>query len=133
MKRKKKIKFESIYGYAVSGAKKKGDRASIGFQFNVKDNFPEESKFVMLQNTLDDYIYPEIMRRIKNESLEPNFRVRFAQILMYSDHTKNEVLLDREVRLILNVTFKNSLFRFINTYLKFFKKIFSSQYQIVWC
>lgn len=108
MAQKKQIKFESIFGFAITSAKKKGDIVGVGFQFNVSDHYSEESKLVMIQNTLNDFVYPEIMRRIEEGKINSKYQVRFAQIIMYSDHRKNEILLNDEVRLILNVTFKDN-------------------------
>jgi len=64
---KKPIKFNSFYGFALTGAKKKGDKVWIGFQLNVSDGQSKESKLSMTQRILDDLVYPEIMRRMRIE------------------------------------------------------------------
>lgn len=107
MTHKKQINFESLFGFAITDAKKKGDTVGVGFQFNVSDNYSKESKLVMIQNILDTFAYPEVMKRIEAGKIDSKFRIRYVQILMYSDHKKNEILLNDEVRLILNITFKD--------------------------
>ena len=97
---KKKLKFDSFFGFAISEAKKKGDLVRIAFQFNVKDDFPPESKLIMTQHILDDVVYPEIMNRVKEGSLEPNFRLQHAHLLLYSDPSRNEILLNKDCRMI---------------------------------
>ena len=98
MKKKKPIKFESFFGFALSGAKK-GELIPIGFQFNVNDGHDEAGKMVMSQHVLDDFVYPEIFRRIKQGDIEPTFRVQKAHVLMYSDYSRNNVLLNDEVKI----------------------------------
>lgn len=107
MNDKKKVKFESFYGFALSGAVKKGDSIAVGFQFNVCDTHSDESKLVMIQHILDDIAYPEIMRKVKQNKLDDNFQFHQVHILMYSDPKKNEILFNEDVRLSLNVTYKN--------------------------
>lgn len=101
MKKTKPIKFESFFGFALTGAKKKGDRVVIGFQFNVKDGYDELGKARMAQHALDDYVYPEIMRRIENKRLDSTFRLKQAHVLMFSNYSRNTVLLNEEVKLFV--------------------------------
>lgn len=103
--KRKTIKFDSFSGFALSEAKKKGDLVSIAFQFNVNDGFPSEGKLIMTQNILDGIVYPEIIRRAQNNSLESDFRLQHAHLLLYSDPSKNDILLNNDVRLKLHVKF----------------------------
>lgn len=113
MNEKKVIKFDSIYGISISEAKKAGDMVSIAFQFNVKDDFPMESKLTMAQHMLDDIVYPEIMNQVKNNQLAPNFRLHSVHLLLFSNPSKNQVLLNDKVRLKLNVKFvDNKVFEY---------------------
>ena len=112
MKKTKPIKFESFMGFALTGAKKKGDMVVIGFQFNIDDGLEEFRKTSMAQHVLDDFVYPEIFRRIKEGVIQPVFRVNKAHVLMYSDYSRNDVLLNDEVKIKSNVKFApNKVFK----------------------
>jgi len=104
-KSKKPIKFKSFYGFALTGAKKKGDRVIIGFQFNVSDEHSKESKLSMTQRILDDLVYPEIMRRVAAKKLDPSFRLYKAHVILFSTYSRNDVLLNDEVRIKGNIQF----------------------------
>jgi len=97
-KSKKSIKFKSFFGFALNTANS-GEEVGVGFQFNVDDKFSTEAKLTMTQHALDDFVYPEIMRRIAKKQLDPNFRLQKAHILFYSIYSKNDVLLNDNVRI----------------------------------
>lgn len=100
----KEVKFESFFGFALNSAQD-GEPVSIGFQFNVTGALKPENPEAMVLQNLENFVYPEIMRRIKKGQLEPDFRLINAQILLFSDYTQNDVMLNDEVRLKLLVKF----------------------------
>ena len=96
---KNKILFKSFSGFAITGAEKKGDMIIMGYQFNVDDGHSELSKLVMVQHILDDFVYPEVINRVKGESNRPSFPLRFAHVMMSSNETKNRIFLNEEVKI----------------------------------
>jgi hypothetical protein len=100
------IKFNSIYGYSTTSAKP-GERLAVAFRVNCKDNFPEEGKCNMAANVLDEIIYPEVMKLIKEGRLPLNFRLWKVHLLMFGDEFRNEILLNDDVRFLGNVLFEN--------------------------
>ena len=101
---KKKLKFESFFGFALTSAQK-GDSVTIGFQINVNDDFSSEEKLVMAQNMLDTIVYPEIIRRAIKKQLDPQFQLRYAHIVFFSDPLKNNVLFNDDVKIRALVRF----------------------------
>ena len=90
---KRNIKFNSIFGYSITSARD-GERVAVTFRVNCKDNFSSEIKSKMASNVLDDVIYLEIMRLISQGVLPVDFRLWKAQLVMYSDASQNEILLN---------------------------------------
>lgn len=103
------IKFDSLFGFAVSEAKKKGDSVSVGFQFNVNDGLPHDAKLTMVQHVLDDIVYPEIMSRIQDGHLKSDFRLQRALLLFYSDSSKNKVLLNQDFKVRVAVKYRDEI------------------------
>lgn len=105
----KTILLKSFSGFALTGAKKKGDLVTIGLQFNVDDNQPQLSKLIMTQHILDDIVYPEVVKRVKEDSKRSAFPLRFAHIMMFSDETKNRIFLNEEVKIKARVELTREL------------------------
>ncbi|MHB8545155.1 MAG: hypothetical protein ACYDAJ_00100 [Nitrosotalea sp.] len=101
---KKAVKIDSFLGFALTGGDH-GDTIQVGFQFNVNDELPPGSHCIMSQHILDDFIYPEVMRRIKAGDIESDFPLYMAQVLLFSNPVENHVLLNDEVRIQANVKF----------------------------
>jgi len=96
---KKDFPFKSFSGFAITETKKKGETVIIGFQFNEDDKQSESSKLTMIQHVLDDFGYPEVIRRIKENSDRTSFPLRNIHIMMFSDETKNRIFLNDEVKI----------------------------------
>lgn len=93
------IPFGSFSGFALTGAKKKGDKIIMGLQFNVHDNQSKLLKLTMTQHILDDLIYPEIINRVKENSGRPTLPLLFAHVMMFSDEKKNRIFINDEVKI----------------------------------
>ena len=102
---KKEIKFESFFGFALTSAKA-GEIGAVGFQFNVTGPSKPQHSDIMVLNCLEDLVYPEIMRRVKEGKVKLPFKLNKAHILLFSDNTKNDVLLNDEVRFQLLMRLK---------------------------
>jgi HEPN domain-containing protein len=63
----------------------------------------------MIFNILDNYAYPEVMKRISNGKLSHEFKLYNFQLVMFADQTKNQVFLNDEVRFITNIQFRNDV------------------------
>lgn len=101
----REVRFHSIFGYTTSSARD-GERLTVTFRVNCKDNLPEEIKCKMASNVLDDVIYPEIIRLVNQGKLPIDFKVWKAHLLMYGDESQNEILLNDEVRFTGQVLFE---------------------------
>lgn len=98
----------SFVGFATNSAKD-GEKVAFAFISNCKDStIAEEHRNVMMQSVLDDVVYPEVFKLIKEGKLEANFGLRRAHILLYSDKSRNEILLNDNVRIKSLVKFKTS-------------------------
>jgi len=100
------LKFNSIYGFAVNEAKD-GEKVGIALQVNCDDPRFQEGLPFMATSILDDLIYPEVMLRIEAKKLSSDFRLWRAHIIMSTDESRNEILLNDEVRLKGLVNFKD--------------------------
>jgi hypothetical protein len=104
----KPIKFNSFMGFAMNAAKE-GEKVSIAFQMNCKDSLDEVMKTSIGQNILTDFVYPEIQRRVKEGKVDAEFKPYKAHLLMYSDETRNEILLNDDVRIKGLIKFRDGL------------------------
>ena len=100
-----KFEFETFTGFALSSATK-GDLAKIGIQLNV-NNPDSNMQSTIIQNILDNYVYPEIMSRVYNQKLDPSYRPGLVHILLNSRSSKNKILLDKETNFLVNFTLEN--------------------------
>jgi hypothetical protein len=100
---KEQIKFPSMAGFSLGHANA-GETIGIGVLLNCKDDYTQESKLLLTQSTLDDIVYPEVVRRAARGELPMDFKLIMAHVLMYADESKNEVLLNEEVCFVANVT-----------------------------
>lgn len=95
---KSKFNFKTFSGFALESIKAGEKRvAKIGYQFNIQDKVEPEIKLRLIQNTLDNFVYPEIMNRIEKGKLTSSFRLTKAHILLFTRHSKNKILLENEV------------------------------------
>lgn len=100
----KKPEFDSVYGFAMTSANK-GDDVSIGFQINIQD-VTNEMRLTLSQNILDSIVYPAIINRALKNKLDPNFQsLRNAHLLMFSNPSKNKILLNDDVQIKALVRF----------------------------
>ncbi len=100
----KKPPFDSVTGFALSSANA-GELVSIGFQINVSDT-DNEMKLTLTQGILDSVVYPEIINRALEKKLDPNFQIlRYAHLIMFSNPSKNKLLLNDDVQIRALVEF----------------------------
>lgn len=103
---KSEFKFESVFGFALESVQN-GGSAEFGFQFNVKDeHFDQDLKALAICHILEAFVYPEIMHRVHNGKLPPEYSPTRAHILLNTRSEKNRVLLDGETRFLANFTLK---------------------------
>jgi hypothetical protein len=100
---KEQIKFPSITGFSLGHANA-GEKIGIGVLLNCKFDYTQETKLLLTQSTLDDIVYPEVIRRVAKAELPIDFKLIMAHVRMYADESKNEVLLNEEVCFITNVS-----------------------------
>ena len=73
----------------------------------------------MIFDILDNFVYPEVMRRVEKGLPSQNFRLYNVHLLMYADQTKNKILLNDKVRSVViqnlnkakNITKDNLLYK----------------------
>jgi hypothetical protein len=94
-----KIVIPPLVGSAAEDASERATSAKVGFKINCKDDLPGVIP-VMINSILDEFVYPEVMIRIKRGTLTPQFRLAKVHIVLYNDNQMNEVLLNDEVRFI---------------------------------
>jgi hypothetical protein len=59
---KKQLSFPSLVGFTLT-AGEDGQKVTIATLLNCRDENPQELKLFLIQSTLDDIIYPEIIKR----------------------------------------------------------------------
>jgi hypothetical protein len=101
-----KIEIPLLGGFATEDAAEGDPTVRMGFKLNCKDSFPGV-KTTLISNILDDFAYPEIMFRVKQGLLTPEFKLFNLHIVLYNDSRNNEVLLNNEVRFVGLVQLKN--------------------------
>src|SRR6185436_1896149 len=89
----------SMGGFAAEDAAEQDPTVKIGFKINTKDDLTD-IKPVLLSSILDDFVYPEIMNRVKLGVLDPSFKPYMVHMLTYSDSRRNDILLNDNVRFI---------------------------------
>jgi hypothetical protein len=99
------IKFNSRYGFAKSAAKS-GQIVPVMFRINCRDHIPEEDRLKKIYDVLDNYAYPEVLKRIEQGKLSPEFRLNAVQLVMYTDESRNHLLLNNEVSFYTHIKFK---------------------------
>jgi uncharacterized protein (UPF0332 family) len=97
--------FESFYGFSLHGAKE-GEKVRIAFRINCGNKRSEEERMMHIANILDNFAYPEIMRRIKDHRISSNYKLHSVDLVMYQNSNRNEILLNEEVRFLPNVKYK---------------------------
>jgi hypothetical protein len=102
----KKIKFPSLVGVALTEAKD-GEKVTIATWVNCKDPYTPEAKLHFIQSTLDDIVYPEVINRARHGILPVDFKLLNAHIIMHPDESKNEVLLNDNVRFLAHILTKD--------------------------
>ena len=60
--------FESFYGISLESAKK-GQKLRVAYRINCQHNRSEEDQIRLIADVLDNFAYPEVMRRIKNRNI----------------------------------------------------------------
>jgi hypothetical protein len=100
--RYQKIRFPSLVGFAVTGAKD-DEPVAVATRINCKDPFAPEAILHVTQSTLDDLVYPEVINRARYGILPADFKLMKAHVMMYADESKNEVLINDNVRFIANI------------------------------
>ncbi|MGH9982507.1 MAG: hypothetical protein ACRD8W_00950 [Nitrososphaeraceae archaeon] len=101
-KKTKKVKFPSLMGVSLESARA-GDSVGIITSLNCRNPYPPEWTPVLIQRDLDDLVYPEVIARARNGMLASNFVLTRAHVLMYGDESRNEVLLNDEVRFLAHI------------------------------
>jgi hypothetical protein len=96
----------SFGGIAADNARDYDETVKIRFQINCKDKFLENTKSLMVFDILDNYAYPEVMRRIEKGMSYDNFRLHSVQLVMYADQNRNKILLNDDVLSVANTKFK---------------------------
>lgn len=86
---------------------KSGDTVKIITSLNCRDPYPPERRLLLIQQDLDDLVYPEVIARARNGTLPNNFVLTKAHVLMYGDESRNEVLLNDEVRFLAHILTKD--------------------------
>ena len=86
---------------------KSGDTVKIVTSLNCRDPYPPERRLLLIQQDLDDLVYPEVIARARNGTLPNNFVLTKAHVLMYGDESRNEVLLNDEVRFLAHILTKD--------------------------
>ncbi|HET6589195.1 MAG TPA: hypothetical protein VFG45_03415 [Candidatus Nitrosocosmicus sp.] len=95
---RKKI-IDSLIGISM-GSYSSGEQARVRTIFNCKT--PCDQDFVVSETRkwLDTVIYPEIYKKIRENRLSPNFRLRKAHIVMYGNENHNKILLNRRAKFL---------------------------------
>jgi len=78
----------------------------MAIQFNVNDENTKEMNSFIIQTMLDTLVYPEIIHRVHNGELSPTYRPYLVHILLNTQHSKNKVLLDKEINFSANFILK---------------------------
>ena len=60
----------------------------------------------MIFDILDNFVYPEVMRRVEKGLPSQNFRLYNVHFAEYADQTKNKILLNDKVRSVAHTKFK---------------------------
>jgi hypothetical protein len=79
---------------------KSGDTVKMITSLNCRDPYPPDWRLMLIQQDLDDLVYPEVIARARNGILTNDFVLTRAHVLMYADEPRNEVLLYDEVRFL---------------------------------
>ena len=95
-------------GFAMNAANS-GEKVSVASQMNCKDGIDDAIKISIAQNILTDLIYPEIQTRVKNCEIDAGYKPYKIHLLMYSDETRNEILLNDDVRIKGLIKFSDGL------------------------
>jgi len=92
-----KITFPTVGGFATENASEKDTTVKIGFKINCKDNILD-IKQKLITTFLDEYVYPSVFLRAKQNKLAQEFKLFKAHIIMSEDPDKTEILLNDNVR-----------------------------------
>jgi hypothetical protein len=101
-------KIPSLAGISLQAAKA-GDRVKISYRLNCKGGDSVPNRFMMSRNDLDEFVYPEIIERIEQGKLSPTFRLQRAHIMMYSNESKNKILLNGRTRFRVFIKLKEGV------------------------
>ncbi|HET6589194.1 MAG TPA: hypothetical protein VFG45_03410 [Candidatus Nitrosocosmicus sp.] len=97
----KTLYIPSIIGYSLEDAAANNDKVKLGFKRNCNDEFP--GKAVMLTSLLEDFVYPYVFQKIRENRLPPNFRLTHAHFIMDTSGKCNQILFNEEVRFLVHV------------------------------
>lgn len=100
-------KFVSPAGFATNSAKKD---ELVGVLRDARtDKMDADMKNSICRNVLDDYVYPEIQRRVQNNITKEIIHPTRAHIVFYQDSSKNEIRINEETRFTACVNLKDDM------------------------
>lgn len=99
----KKVKFDSAVGYALTGAKD-GERFIFTYKVSCEDaRIPKEDLDKITEETIKSYAYQELHERAKAGRITLPYPLHDVHVIMYPDESRNEILLNEQVRFVGNV------------------------------
>jgi len=101
---KSKFNFKTFTCFSLESAEE-GGMTKLGIKLNENDNVDSELKNKIIQNTLEHYVYPEIMHRVYNHELKPTYKPYLVHILLNTQYSKNKILLGKETNFLANPTY----------------------------
>lgn len=99
--------FPSLSGFAFRPSEESESQVEMGLVINTSDNYPLDLKSNLINNILDDFVYPYIISQSTESKISVDFKLQMAQVVMYDDDSKNKILLNHEVDFYGNVYLTN--------------------------
>lgn len=97
----------SLSGFTISSSEQSTSHVEMGLAINIFNKYPPDLKSNLINNILDDLIYPYIISQKNEKKIPFNFKLQMAQLVMHDDESKNKILLNEEVDFIGNVNLLN--------------------------
>src|SRR5215211_972844 len=98
------FRIPSLTGFTISSSEQSTSQIEQSLAINIFNNYPPDLESNLINNILDNFIYPYIISQNNEKKIPFDFKLQMAQLVMHDDESKNKILLNEEVNFFGNVS-----------------------------
>ncbi|MGD1838337.1 MAG: hypothetical protein ACPKPY_09825 [Nitrososphaeraceae archaeon] len=94
-----------IDAISAEDAPENQNTVKVLFKINCSDQILETMLETLIPQILDEFVYPEVMKKVEKRMITSDFRLYAAHILLFSNPIKNKILLNDDVSFKIHADF----------------------------